>query len=236
VLLVFSVIDGMRSDTESHRALGSATYREAGIWIPTFRNGRMTLFMPFLWLDDPVAIASGREMYGFAKTYASVDGLADPESDPWPPRRTDELHLQVHGLGDDGRLGMHELLRVRRPSLVRRGAEEQELAGLPALVEHALRRLVPPWVADVHDGLFRHVLLKQFRDAERPDRAAMQQVVEAVSRIDPRSPQRWRLTGPRELEVSSGTGQPLMSTLGLAATQTVPWGFAAEFGFRLEPG
>ena len=68
VLLVFSAVDGMRSEAPAHRGFGGISYREAAIWIPVFIGGEPRLFMPYLWLDDPIAIATGRELYGFAKT------------------------------------------------------------------------------------------------------------------------------------------------------------------------
>jgi uncharacterized protein with NAD-binding domain and iron-sulfur cluster len=251
VLLVFSVLDGVRSDAATHRHLGCVSYREAAIWIPVVRDGRVRLFMPYLWLDDPIAIATGRELYGFAKTYGSIGGLADPGSNPWPPGTVEELRLEVHGLAKDGpgaSASIHDLLMVRRSGSVTRGAEKVQLPDLAALIDHFTARDPAPVTrsgrpalrladsfAELRAGRFAHVMLKQVRDAARPDRAALQQVVEAISTIDATAPQRFRLLPANELEISMPAGAGLVQTLGIEARQTMR-GFAAEFGFRLEPG
>ena len=37
--------------------------------------------MPYLWVDDPIAFASGREVYGFAKTQGWMPRLGDPRGE-----------------------------------------------------------------------------------------------------------------------------------------------------------
>ena len=66
--------------------------------------------------------------------------------------------------------------------------------------------------------------------------AALQQVVEARSSVTPGSLRWRRLRGSYELSVSSLESHPLEDELGLAPEQTIHRAFAAEFGFRMEPG
>ncbi len=77
VILTFGTIAGLRSLHPAHADRGSASEPEAAIWVPTiaqrYESGRyvdehLAIFMPYLWVDDPIAFASGREVYGFAKT------------------------------------------------------------------------------------------------------------------------------------------------------------------------
>ena len=138
---------------------------------------------------------------------------------------------------------------------VRRGTERPaELGDLPALIEHFLgdvgtdrdaeveatrgRHSARRLAAGFHElraGRFRHVLLKQIRDAEHPDRATIQQLVETLSVIDLAAPRRFRLLREHELTIAMPGGAELAATLGLKSPQMI-LGFAAEFGFRLEPG
>ena len=80
------------------------------------------------------------------------------------------------------------------------------------------------------------MFLKQIRDAERGELAVLQQVVEARSRVTPGSLQWRRLRGAYELSMHSLASHPLEDELGLAPEQTIKLAFAAEFGFRMEPG
>ena len=93
-------------------------------------------------------------------------------------------------------------------------------------------------LADLLSGqVVRHVFLKQIRDAERGELAALQQVVEARSSVLPGSSLRWRrLRGSYELSINQLASHPLADDLGLAADHMVSLAFAAEFGFRMEPG
>jgi hypothetical protein len=82
-----------------------------------------------------------------------------------------------------------------------------------------------------------HVFLKQIRDAEHGELAALQQVVEARSSVLPGSALRWRrLRGTYELSINQLASHPLADDLGLASEHAVSLAFAAEFGFRMEPG
>jgi hypothetical protein len=82
----------------------------------------------------------------------------------------------------------------------------------------------------------RHVFLKQIRDAEHGELAALQQVVEARSSVTPGSLRWRRLQGPYELSVTPLESHPLEDELGLVSRQTIKLAFAAEFGFGMEPG
>ena len=86
------------------------------------------------------------------------------------------------------------------------------------------------------EQVVRHVFLKQIRDAEHGELAALQQVVEARSSVSPGSLRWRRLRGSYELSVNQLASHPLEDELGLAPDQTVRLAFAAEFGFRMEPG
>ena len=74
------------------------------------------------------------------------------------------------------------------------------------------------------------------RDAQSGEWAELQQVVEARSTVTPGS-LRWRkLRGSYELSVASLESHPLEDELGLVPHQSIKHAFAAEFGFRMEPG
>src|SRR5204862_7968628 len=103
-------------------------------------------FMPYLWVDDPIAFASGREVYGFAKTQGWMPRLGDPrgEAPGRPPDPPEELRLDVYGAAEYGpssELARQRLLTIRRRQARRSGpadsgpeaaAEGDDLASLVA--------------------------------------------------------------------------------------------------------
>jgi hypothetical protein len=279
VILTFGTIAGLRSLHPGHADRGSASEPEAAIWVPTIAQreqaGRyvdehLAIFMPYLWVDDPIAFASGREVYGFAKTQGWMRRLADPRGDDGrPPDPPESLALDVYGApeyGRDAELGRTRLITItRRPA--RRGGEQagpdQTAEGddLGSLVGHFVSQLDPGSASHfpeparrsarvrvdaararvatlaelASEQIVRHVLLKQIRDAEHGELAALQQVVEARSNVVG-SLQWRRLRGSYDVSINQLDSHPLGEELGLAPEQTVRLAFVAQFGFRMEPG
>ena len=136
VILTFGVIAGLRSLHPAHAGRGSASEPEAAIWVPAvaqrledghYVDDHLTIFMPYIWVDDPIAFASGREVYGFAKTQGWMRRLPDPRADRpddgGPPDPPPELALDVYGAAEYGpgsELGRTRLITIEA-SGARRG-------------------------------------------------------------------------------------------------------------------
>jgi uncharacterized protein with NAD-binding domain and iron-sulfur cluster len=130
VILTFGTIAGLRSLHPDHADRGSASEPEAAVWVPTlaqrYEGGRyidehVAVFMPYLWVDDPIAFASGREVYGFAKTQGWMRRLPDPRGpDDDLPDPPESLVLDVYGAAEYGPSA--ELGRQRLITIARRGA------------------------------------------------------------------------------------------------------------------
>jgi hypothetical protein len=241
----------------------------------------MAIFMPYIWVDDPIAFASGREVYGFAKTQGWMRRLDNPRktgeglSAARPPDPPGELVLDVYGAtqyGPGSEIGRQRLLTITRATRPRRGIPARESPpsqaegdDLASLVGHLISELDPNVELEtdmtVHRSIgglqhpiagarhsfavlaellseqqVRHVFLKQIRDAEHGDAAALQQVVEASATVTPGSLHWRRLRGTYELAVQALASHPLEEELGLVHHQTIRFAFAAEFGFRMEAG
>jgi uncharacterized protein with NAD-binding domain and iron-sulfur cluster len=136
VILTFGVIAGLRSLHPGHAGRGSASEPEAAVWVPTiaqrleagrYVDDHLAIFMPYIWVDDPIAFASGREVYGFAKTQGWMRRLPDPRADDpvgvGPPDPPAELALDVYGAAEYGpgsELGRTRLITIE-PRPARRG-------------------------------------------------------------------------------------------------------------------
>lgn len=87
----------------------------------------------------------------------------------------------------------------------------------------------------LRSGTIGHVMLKQIRDAEVPERAALQQIIEAESQVKGDQPWHvWRLR-KSTLTIAPGPGADLMATLGITSGQKVH-GFGTRLGFTLGAG
>jgi uncharacterized protein with NAD-binding domain and iron-sulfur cluster len=141
VILTFGTIAGLRSLHPSHANRASASEPEAAIWVPTIAqhyDGRryvdehLAIFMPYLWVDDPIAFASGREVYGFAKAQGWMPRLDDPRGreDARLAEPPESLALDVHGVIEYSPSA--EMTRRRLITIRRRGVRRGGLAGAEA--------------------------------------------------------------------------------------------------------
>lgn len=265
VILTFGLLENLASGFPGFAELGALNEAEAAIWIPTvaerrvygdktYRPDHLAVFMPYVFVDDAIALSAGREVYGFAKTAAEISAIGTP----WPPTNPlpsapDPLTVEVTGgnRGSGTNLSRQRLLTIRpRSSGTPVTSEVSEFSRLVHLyygrffagVESAtaLAQAASPELAlslaALLAGDIRLVFLKQFRDARRGDLAALSQVVEARGTIKPRS-LRWReLTEEYEVSIAPLDTHPLLDELGLPAVQSTPMSFAAQFEFGIEAG
>ncbi|MFL5859933.1 MAG: NAD(P)-binding protein [Solirubrobacteraceae bacterium] len=288
-VLTFGTIAGLRSVHPGHATHGSASEPEAAIWVPTiaqrlehdrYIDEHLAIFMPYLWVDDPVAFASGREVYGFAKTQGWMPRLGDPRdgSHPRLPDPPESLALDVYGAehyGNGAEMRRCRLITIDReprrrgdgpapdPGVSGEVDHGEDLSSLAAFIARAagapsggpptesasVRRsgaMRGPLTTAVargatlaelfRDQVVRHVLLKQVRDAEHGELAALQQIVEARSSVLPGTLRWRRLRGAYGVSVEQLASHPLAAELGLPPEQTVRLAFVAEFGFRMDAG
>ena len=161
VILTFGTIAGLRSLHPGHANRASASEPEAAIWVPTiaqhhdgqrYVNEHLAIFMPYLWVDDPIAFASGREVYGFAKAQGWMPRLGDPRGgeDARLPEPPETLAVDVHGVphySPSAEMGRRRLITMRRRGLRRGGLADPE-PGTPvegdtlaSLVDHFVGEL-----------------------------------------------------------------------------------------------
>jgi hypothetical protein len=227
VMITWGAIGKVTSLDPAYSDRGSVWENQVAVWVPVVRvrgSGddmkavNLAWFVPYIWLDNPMSLTSGREVLGFAKTWGTPTFPGDDGAD--------RCTLSVFGLGAQGeRAATHPLLQVDAldrgfdggdvlDSLldVARHAGEGlgQLDGEPYRPSFALAR-------DILDDLFHHrlnsVFLKQVPDVEGSSRAALQQIVETaytVRRFSARP-----LLGRHRLTVHPVYSQPLWKDLGL---------------------
>jgi hypothetical protein len=238
------------SEQERFSSMGYSPEAQSAIWIPVGRvreDGEelvaeeILMFTPYMWVDNPISLASGREMYGFAKAFGWVELPAGGEAGA-------SFGLDVFGMDFE-----RDEAPSRRPLIrIERGERVHELAGVAwsALLDvgrhirhlaagdgrgsvHLGMRFAESLIDDMRAGGVRQVFLRQLRAVEDGRHAALQQVTEASYRVT-------KMRGaPLEheysLELSPLDSHPLGEELGLSR-QLTRNAFRTESEFVLETG
>jgi len=217
-----------------------------GVWIPE----KLAWLLPYVWVDVPTAVATGREVYGFPK---EMSWLTTPKSDA--ERLVFELGtLVLPTYSPDTELVSRPLLRVERRSDLEPGEKriwndlEQVLREVVKLLQGDGKGLpIPPLGLDV--DLLAHlavgevpmIFLKEFRDAAEPHRACYARIIGALSRVVG-----FRLAYPLlasyEVTIHAYASHPIAADFGFPmgpdgiTTLTPEFGFYVDFDFELGLG
>jgi hypothetical protein len=252
VMLTFGNVEKIKPQLEPWCRMGHVSERQVGLWIPVVavrsRKGRpvalsLGWFVPYMWVDNPISLAGGREIYGYNKNWGWIDLPADGE--------LDGLTLDAYGgnYGAGESAGRHRLIEVTRASTgsVRRGDDQwEDLDGLAQEVRRVLGGGQSKYVAlpelSLPDELFGDILrrggppqifLKQFRSVSDGERASQQKVTDAgvtVKRICGRP-----LFGDFEFKLHHLDSHPVASELGVQS-QVTHLAFEIEMDFVLNDG
>jgi hypothetical protein len=143
VMLSWGRIPRVVSQTRPFDDMGGVEEDQVVVWIPTAsvrRHGghlvaeRFAMFVPYIWLDNPMSLATGREVFGFPKTWG------------WPafPEPDVPLHVKLDAFGLDygksERAARHPLLELVQGDPVP-GVEPTELRSLHEAARHVADRL-----------------------------------------------------------------------------------------------
>jgi uncharacterized protein with NAD-binding domain and iron-sulfur cluster len=222
VALVFSATGQLRGGPGAGFA---GQENEAGFWIPVEVQGpgdsapRLGWVLPELFVDDPAALVTGREVLGFAKTLAQVqvpwlEAGATGHVDALAPA----ARVATSGPAVPRRLVMQRLIRV----LLEPGTEpavRPAWVGAATVLHHLTGGRPATMGRHVHNLLGRRevplLLLRQLRALDDPTRALHQEVIWAPARIGrlgeitfPAGHHRIELAGPDQLPVAAALGLP----------------------------
>lgn len=257
VMLTFQHVGRLSSEAPGFKDWGYTSEREATFWVavsdykkhgPDELCKKVELFIPFIYADNPWAVAGGRELYGFPKQAATV---LMPGSGQGPSAF--EIHtLAYRTFSPDTQAQVARVLSLggsdgepltygeQEPSL------GEELLGRLGVLRDDLGQLLDfqfELGAQIIEFLFRPklpmVFLKQFRDVGTPTGACYQAIVGAeADQVDLKS---IRLLMRRfRLKVETLASQPLAEELGLELDPRgqlfVPGGLQVRYDFRLNEG
>ena len=264
VMVTFQEVETLQSLDPRGSQIGSTSELEASIWLPIAqpppRRPVAGLALPWIWPDNSLAVATGRELYGFRKQFSyirmptvGVHGHHDPataaacanaaNSRDSAPFQLDTLAFQT--MGPSSTAARHETMRIERID----PPEEGPVVALGERIEN---------LTDVLDkggaGLAQFasilchfsnlevpmLLTKQFRAVDSSDGACHQSVVECRA-TDLEFTSIHFLLGRWRLVLQDLASQPIAQDLGLkvdadGAMMLEPASIKLHYSFNLNAG
>jgi Acetoacetate decarboxylase (ADC) len=238
VALTFQAFRGMRSISPASPLGESHTYKEAAFWIivkdSRGPHDRAELMIPYMFIDDWVALAAGREIYGYPKEHASL--TIPPIASP--PLRFAVEALAVPTRGAAASPAMIVECVARNPLLAAEWAllenvwpQIEVLAGIGGALER-MWDLIKMLIAQRLDFVF----LRQLRALGGGPGTDLQQVTAASA--NPFITRDMRILADYELHLPPFASHPIAADLGLSPGGIVdaPLGFQCRAHFTLQPG
>lgn len=232
--------------------------RDFGIWVPVvagrqeggiWKPERLCWYLPYVFVDNVAAMATGREVYGFFKELAtlnmppspwargmfSIDTLVIPKFSPGSQAEVLRL-LTITAAGPSPESGktwgnLREATDALWDELKRTFFDGKSSDALPI----SLWQLIKELLETIVSGDVPLVFLKQFRDAGLEDLACYQAVVEAPAHLQ-RLYAGW-FTPPHDLTIAEFDSHPIIAECGLAGPVVrSQLGFWVKMDFVMQPG
>jgi uncharacterized protein with NAD-binding domain and iron-sulfur cluster len=244
VMLTWGRIPRVSSLDPAFADLGSVDENQVAVWVPVVRVREeipgvpipesFAMFVPFIWLNNPMSLTTGREVLAYAKTWG-VPRFPDDAAANTP------FGLEAFGLKEKGeQAALHPLLDVAAEDA--EGAADGPLLTLHDTAWHAIGELLPDrpealeagfalpaeLLGDIARSRLRSVFLKQIRGVEGANTAALQQITETSYIV--RNMRARPLAGRYRLKLHPMASQPLADELGLE-DQVLALGYRCEMDF-----
>jgi hypothetical protein len=242
VVLTLAHIDAIRSADPPHSQLGSGIEEwEIAFWTVGFDRSRKSVVFctPYIFVDSGMAMAAGREVFGFPKQ----DGwFTVQRNGNLPPERVTLDVLSTVRFDPAVPFRRHRLVELSHTgpltgTPVHWTTYQDAIHGLTAAVAQALGRAEDlEFVAKTVAGRRAPIVfLKQFRDIAQPACACYQAITEAPVTIT--DFHGGGLLGNYNSTISDLESEPLLRELGMPSGTTRPLACAwIHYDFRLETG
>jgi hypothetical protein len=248
VLILTGSFAHVASEAPGFSSRGSVRETQMSLWVPTIATDPQTeqsvslcMFVPYIFVDNPMSLLGGREDFGYAKAM----GQFEP-----PAALGATVTLSAFG-GDfapENQAAWHPLIELQGPSsgasdtpgesggAWQSGPELVELiSGAAAGGDPRAGELEPigGLVQALFDGRVQQVFLKQFRDAGSADDTCYQAVVEAPAQI---SNVRWCPSVTEwTVTIHPLDSQPIAKELGIS-DQTTRLTYQLDFDMTVGTG
>jgi hypothetical protein len=264
VLLNFVHIPTMGSTDTGDVALGVTPENEAAIWFPVYepRRNEVAWAIPYMFVDSGLALAGGREVYGFpkqlgtlgiphrpnapaelsldTKTFATYEPTSEADDHRVVTVKRSGGAKKLRSAGGGSRQALDEVVRAMGVAAEPKLAKGDVVGWLEDLLRDgadALSDIVPHLLffghlVEMHTPM---LLLKQFRDAHVPGAACYQALVLVDMKV-----LEFRdgglLPDDYRVTIAALDGEPIARELGVSDSSAPQIAFWLDFDFLVELG
>lgn len=234
--------------TPPYSNYGSVNEQQVAVWVPcvevashdgTLRAERFWMLTAYIWVDNALSMATGREVYGWPKSLGTIQLPTDSD----PSFRLDTYGLDFAPTNQPSflpLLEMHPGAAADDPVEVVGHSLVELVKDIHTVLEDAHDdHISSTWgidadlIDDVATEAIPEIFLKQIRDIETGTDAAYQAICGSRAKIESI---RWkRLMLDYELVVHHVDSHPLATDLGIAPQTLLP-GYAIEMDFLQDVG
>jgi len=239
VMLTFGKAARIQPQLQPFNQMGYAVEQQVAFWIPvevsrTSNVGsfpKLAWFVPYMWVDNPLSLSGGREIFGWAKNWGSM--ILDPKAG---------FTLEAYGGNFDPSLpsGYFPLVKI---SPVSPTASTPQDSFADTIIEWLFREALI-LAAEGFRDLFTQfvkvaaptpiIFLKQFRSVSNGLEASLQEITGAKSSVTVLKSLEPVLTEYR-LTINPLDSHPIAADLGVT-DQTLSAGFQVKMDFTLQNG
>jgi hypothetical protein len=247
VLLSYANIAQISSLDPRDRGYGYTGEIDTVFWIlaGAYRDGvldRLVFYCPYIWVNSPLALVAGREVYGFPKVigWANVPSSRDDPGPFW----TEGLVIPHHSPATP--VSRERIFTLTRdpegpPATLSFEGHQGVLATAALLVKlfeagvEVPRELLGTLLADLVSIKVPVVFLKQHRDFATDDRASYQAILEANASVTSLRGA-GLLSAGWDFSLQQYDSLRVADTLGMPAEQRLDLGFWVDFSFSMDLG
>jgi len=254
VFFTFSLTANGYSNNVVDKEKGYILEHEIAFWIPVIEekyNGRrwvanrFALFIPFIFVNNPFALLSGREVYGFPKTMGT---FSIPGSVHYADAFTVDT-MSFANFAPNSPLIDNRLLKVSRPPITSGESFSKEwtsdidvIKALSKVLKSGLENnIISDWnlikslLHDIKNLEMSSVFLKQFRSGLNDGKAVYQALIDADFQVNGFHGG-GLLHGDYSLSLYENDSFPLAESLGLTDGQKVKAAFWINVDFQITEG
>ena len=246
LMLTWGKIARVVSQTPPYDQRGGVAEPQVAVWIPVAvrdpgsSHERFAMFVPYLWLSNPMSLATGRELFGYPKSGGMPEFPTDDQSPQTWKLSVFGLDYSPGSIADWG----HPLLEIVQNQSADEGAEA-ELDSLADVARDAAGRLfgdsdvigdfeiAESLIEDVVRNRLPNVFLKQVRSVQDGLLASFQQVTQAEYEVTKLSARPVSLE--HQLTVHQLDSHPVITELGLES-QSLGLAYSVEMDFNVGGG
>jgi len=231
IMITWGEIEQVSCMTDPYKGVGGVQEPQVVIWVPVVyvrrdKDGsataeRFAIFSPFIWVDNAMSLATGRELFGYPKAWGF---FSFPQ--PGAPR-TWGCDVFGTNFGPGETVARHALLEVLEGDHLEGDGDDPGYEGILDLAKDVVRRLFDRHDDEVHLSFdvvkdlwhdlrahaFPQVFLKQAHAIEDGHGAALQQITEAMYTV--RNVHAKPLLREFTLNVNDVKSHPVVDELGL---------------------